>query len=198
MQKSISYIFHPIFMPLIGVLFYFSKSPRFIPLQIIQSKLVAISILTIVLPLLVNLILKLMGRIESLELKNTKERIVPLLVYCIIILIIIRRVLTPFDFIELYYFFVGMLTSTLSCIILNMLNFKASIHMLAISGIFMFFIGLSIHFSINILGSLALVIFLMGAIATSRLYLKAHTVAELLIGCAIGIISQLILIPNWL
>ncbi|MDW5289291.1 hypothetical protein [Formosa sp. PL04] len=185
-------------MPLIGVLFYFSKSPRFIPFHVIEAKLVSIAILTIVLPILANILLKFIGKIDTFELENSKERIIPLMIYCCIILIIIQRVLTPFDFIELYYFFVGMLASTLSCLILNLLKFKASIHMLAISGIFMFFIGLSIHFSINILGSIALVIFLMGAIATSRLSLKAHNNAELLIGCATGIIPQLILIPNWL
>lgn len=70
--------------------------------------------------------------------------------------------------------------------------------MLAISGIFMFFIGLSIHFSINIIWNIALVVFLMGAIATSRLSLKAHNNVELLIGCVTGIMPQLILIPNWL
>ncbi|CDF77900.1 conserved hypothetical membrane protein [Formosa agariphila KMM 3901] len=198
MQKSISYIFHPLFMPLVGVLFYFSKSPRFIPLHVIQSKLVSIIILTILLPLLVNLLLKTIGKIESIELRTTKERITPLLVFATIILIIIKRVLTPFDFIELYYFFVGMLGTVLTCVILNMLNFKVSIHMMAISGIFMFFIALSIHFSINILGSIALVIFLMGAIATSRLSLKAHTAVELIIGSAIGILPQLMLIPYWL
>ncbi|WP_066223494.1 hypothetical protein [Formosa haliotis] len=198
MQKSISYIFHPVLMPLVGVLFYFSKSPRYIPLPIIKDKLIAISILTILLPILGILLLKTLGRISSIELKQTKDRVLPLFIYCGIILIVLKRVLTAYEFIELYYFFVGMLASTLSCLMLVLLKYKASIHMIAISGVFMFFIGLSIHFSINILGSIALVIFLMGLIATSRLSLKAHSTAELIIGCAVGIIPQLILIPHWL
>ncbi|MFB9053257.1 hypothetical protein ACFFVB_09215 [Formosa undariae] len=198
MQKSISYIFHPIFMPLIGVLFYFSKSPRFIPLALIQTKLVPIVILTLILPLLVNVLLKSIGKIESLELKTTEERIIPLLIYSIIILIVVKRVLTPYEFIELYYFYVGVLVSTLASILLNVLKFKVSIHMLAISGILTFFIALSVHFSINILGSIALVIFIMGAIATSRLSLNAHSNIEILMGCLIGITPQLMLISRWL
>ncbi|WP_434037064.1 hypothetical protein [Formosa sp. 4Alg 33] len=198
MQKSFSYIFHPIFMPLIGVLFYFYKSPRFIPLPLVQSKLVPIIILTLILPILVNVLLKAIGKVESIELKTTEERIIPLIVYCIILLIVIKRIITPFEFIELYYFFLGVFGSTLASIVLNMLKFKVSIHMLAISGILMFFIGLSVHFGINILGSIALVIFIMGAVATSRLRLKAHNANEVFMGCLIGIAPQLMLIPRWL
>ena len=59
----------------------------------------------------------------------------------------------------------------------------------AVSGLFMFFIALSIHFSININGTLALLAIIIGAIATSRLHLKAHTYKELIIGFFIGLYS---------
>jgi len=62
----------------------------------------------------------------------------------------------------------------------------------------MFFIAVSIHFSININGTLAIMAILTGAIATSRLHLKAHTSTELLIGFIIGFIPQLILLKYWL
>ena len=38
----------------------------------------------------------------------------------------------------------------------------------------------------------------MGAIATSRLHLKAHTFKELIMGVFVGILPQLILIRYWL
>ncbi|WP_232731972.1 hypothetical protein [Confluentibacter lentus] len=78
------------------------------------------------------------------------------------------------------------------------MKFKASIHMIAVSGLFMFFIALSIHFSININGTLALMSIITGAIATSRLHLKAHTYKELILGFFVGLIPQLLLISNWL
>ena len=46
--------------------------------------------------------------------------------------------------------------------------------MAGISGIFMFFVALSIHYNININGTLALLSIIIGLIATSRLYLNAH------------------------
>ena len=196
--KSISYIFHPLIMPLLGVIFYFAKSPRYIPLDIIQAKLVSLFILNILLPILLYFLLKTIGVVNSINLKSTKERVYPLILNGIVVLIVLQRILTPTQTIELYFFFVGILISNMACLLLAVLKFKASIHMIAISGLFMFFIALSIHFSININGTLALMSIIMGAIATSRLHLKAHTSIELIMGIFIGILPQLILVNYWL
>lgn len=196
--KSISYVFHPLIMPLLGVIFYFSKSPRYIPFDIIQAKMVSLFILTVILPILLYLLLKTVGVVNTINLKTTKERIYPLLLNGIVILIVLQRILTPTQAIELYFFFVGILISNMACLLLVIMKFKASIHMIAVSGLFMFFIALSIHFSININGTLALMCIIMGAIATSRLHLKAHTYKELILGVFIGFMPQLILVSYWL
>ncbi len=196
--KSISYIFHPLIMPLLGVLFYFKVSPKYFPQEIIYAKIISLFILTIVLPILLYFLLKTLERVNSIELETTKERIIPLAINCLIILLVLERVISDNEIIELYYFFLGILISTLSCLILVIMKFKASIHMIAVSGLFMFFIALSIHFSININGTLALMSIITGAIATSRLHLKAHTYKELILGFFVGLIPQLLLISNWL
>ena len=196
--KSISYIFHPLIMPLLGVIFYFSKSPRFIPKDIIQAKLVSLFILTIILPILLYFLLKTLGKVKSINLESTNERVYPLLINSIIIILVIKRIATPSQVVELYFFFLGILISNLTCLLLAILKFKASIHMIGISGIFMFFVALSIHFSININGTLALMMIIIGAIATSRLHMNAHTYLELILGFFIGLIPQLILVNHWL
>ncbi len=196
--RSMSFIFHPIIMPVLAVHFYFKKSPRFIPEEVVFAKLVSLSILSIALPILVYLLLKTLGKTESIYLKTTKERIFPLLINCFIVGLLILRVF-PIDQIpELYYFFLGILISNMACLILVLAKFKASIHMIATGGVFMFFIVFAIHFSVNINGSLALMAIITGAVATSRLQLKAHTVKELLIGLLVGIIPQLVLLKYWL
>lgn len=196
--KSISFIFHPILIPLLAVIFYFSKSPRFIPNSIIKAKLVSLVILTIFLPILLFYLLKTIGVAKSIYLKNTKERIIPLILNVIITILIIIRVLPINEIAELYYFFLGALYSSIACVILALFNFKASLHMVSITGLFMFYFALSLHFSININGTLALVILIVGAVATSRLHLKAHTYKELIVGSAIGILPQLFLLKYWL
>jgi len=196
--KIVSFIFHPLLMPIAGVVFYFAKTPRFVQRDVVWAKFVSLTILTVILPILLFLLLKTIGHIKSIYLKNTKERIIPLLLNTFIVLMVITKILRPDPYIELYYFFVGILLSTLSCLILALFKFKASIHMIAITGIFMFFIALSIHFKININGTLALMCIITGAVATSRLHLKAHTYPELIIGAFIGLFPQLILVANWL
>ncbi len=196
--KSISFIFHPIIMPLLGVIFYFSKSPRFFADELIRAKLISLSILTILLPILIYFLLKTLGKTHTIYLKTSKERIIPLVINSVIILLVIKRVLPSNQIVELYYFFIAILISTLSCLILAIMEFKASIHMIAIAGVFMFAFGLSLHFSININGSLALIAFIMGAIATSRLHLKAHSNIELIIGTFVGAVPQVILYNYWL
>jgi hypothetical protein len=185
-------------MPLLGVIFYFSKSPRYIPFEIIRAKLVSLFILTIILPILLFLLLKTLGKVKSINLETTNERILPLALNCIIILLVLQRILTQTQIIELYYFFIGILISTMACLIMVIAKFKTSIHMIAVSGVFMFFVALSVHFSININGTLALMVIITGAIATSRLHLKAHTYKELIMGVFIGIIPQLVLVRYWL
>ena len=196
--KSISYIFHPLLMPLLGVIFYFSKTPRYIPLPIIKAKLISVFILTIVLPVLLYYLLKTLKKVDSINLETAKERIIPLALNVVIIVLVLQRVLPQNEVIELYYFYLGILLSTIACFILAILKFKASIHMIAMGGVFMFFIALSIHFSININGTIALMFVLLGAVATSRLYLKAHTNIELIIGFFVGLIPQLTMLNYWL
>lgn len=185
-------------MPILGVLFYFSKTPRFVPDNVQYAKLFSTALLTIVLPLLVYFLLKTINRVDSIYLKSTEERKLPLLINAVIICLIISRVFTAQEIIELYYFFIGILISTIACFVFALFRVKASIHMLAASGFFIFAILLSLHFKINVNGTIALMSLLLGAIATSRLYLKAHTFLELILGLLIGTLPQLLLYKWWL
>ena len=196
--KSISFVFHPIIMPLLGVIFYFSKSPRFIPRDVIEAKIISLTILTIILPILLYFLLKTIGKTKSIYLKTTKERIIPLLLNIIICILIVIRVLPSNQIIELYFFFIGILISNIVCLVLAMLKFKASIHMIAIAGIIMFALSISLHFGKNLNGSLALLFLIAGAIATSRLHLKAHTNVELIFGFCIGLFPQLLVLSYWI
>lgn len=196
--KSISFVFHPLIMPLLGVLFYFSKTPRFIPESVMKAKVFSIVILTIILPILLFYLLKTINKVETIYLKKTKERLIPLLINCIIITLILIRVMPPNEILELYYFFLGILCSTLACFILAAFKIKASIHMIAASGFFMFAVAIGIHYKININGTIALMMIILGAIATSRLHLKAHTNRELVIGLFTGLFPQLVFVNYWL
>jgi len=196
--KSISYIFHPLFMPLFAAWFYFEISPRFISKVVIHGKLISLGILTVILPVLSFLILKTLGKAKTIHLENTKERIYPLILYGIILLVTLKRVILPTLTVELYFFILGVLVSNLACLFMAFFKLKASLHMAAIAGAFMFFVALSIHFSINLNNVLALMCVAIGAVATSRLHFMAHNYKELILGLFVGILPQLILVTYWL
>ena len=196
--RSISFIFHPLLMPFLGVVFYFSKTPRYIPEQQIYAKLISLGILTIILPILLYFLLKTLNKVNSYYLESTSERKLPLLLNIGIIVLVLARVLTKDEIPELYFFFIGILISTITCLALAFVDFKASIHMIGAAGFFMFAVALGIHFKINIIGTIALMCVILGAIATSRLHVKAHTSAELIIGFFIGLLPQMLLLQYWL
>lgn len=178
-------------MPILGVLFYFHKTPRFIPKPVEHAKLFSTALLTIILPILVYFLLKTIKKVNSIELKSVKERKLPLLINGLIISLVIKRIFPHEEIVELYCFFIGILISTLICFVFATFKIKASIHMLGAAGFFMFSVLLSLHFNINVNGTLALLTILLGAIATSRLHLKAHTYQELIIGTLIGSLPQI-------
>jgi membrane-associated phospholipid phosphatase len=70
--------------------------------------------------------------------------------------------------------------------------------MVGLAGIFMFVISLSIFFSLNLVFSIVFLIIALGLTATSRLYFKAHTGAEIVLGFFVGLLPQLIVLNYWL
>jgi len=196
--SAASYIFHPLFLPLAAVFIYYSITPRYIELELASAQVLATAILTLIIPLIIFFLLRNLGVIETVHLQDVKERKVPLMIQCALLLLIIKMVYDPYDNPELYYFFVAVLFSTLTALILSMLKFKASLHQLGISGITIFIVALSIHFQINMLWAIAILLFINGWVASSRLHSKAHSLTEITVGLFVGIVPQIIVLPFWL
>lgn len=196
-QQLVSYIFNPLFIPIGGTVLFFVVAP-YSSLEHQSGNIVPIFILTVIVPIIFFLILRNMGLIQSLFLPTLKERKYPLYIGCILLFMIVYKVI-PNNYVnELFFFFTGMLTALGAALILLFLRFKCSIHLLGMSSILLYAIGLSIHFESNLTLLIGVLILLTGLVASSRLYLKAHTPTELLIGFLIGSCSQLILFKYWL
>ena len=196
--KGVSYVFHPLFIPIGGTLSYFLVTPRLNSLQLQSGNILPIFILTIIIPIILFLILKNLGLISSIFAHKLGERKYPLYFSMIIYLMILYKVI-PLNYInELYYFFVGLLIATFAILLLVFTRIKASIHLMGMGSILIYLIGLSIHFEVNITFAIALFTLMTGVVATSRLFMKAHSRVELLIGFLIGSCSQLFVFKYWL
>ncbi|MGD1947412.1 MAG: hypothetical protein ACFB0A_14390 [Croceivirga sp.] len=196
--QGVSYVFHPLFIPMGGTLSYFLVTPRLNPLELQSGNILPIFILTIIIPIILFLILKNLGLISSILAPELRERKYPLYFSMIIYLMILYKII-PLNYVnELYYFFVGLLIASFSTLLLLFTRIKGSIHLMGMGSILIYLIGLSIHFEVNITFAIALLTLMTGLVATSRLFMKAHTKMELLLGFIVGTCSQLFVLKYWL
>ena len=194
---SVSYIFHPLFIPFLGVCLYYSFTYNYHTVEYIQSRVFQLFILTILIPLLILRVLKKLQLSSSLMMENVKERRFPYIIGVALNLYITQYIFKESIALELHYFFAGITFSSITFLILSFLNYKASLHAAAISGLTMFIAALSIHLQLNLIILISLLIFCNGLVASSRLHLKAHTTIELLIGFLIGLAPQFMMMVYW-
>ena len=195
-----SYIYHPIFTPIYGTLFYFLVSPSydFIPLNRIYLILIQVVILTLLLPLSLYFLFVSLGIISSFTEASLKERRIPLAIQAFLLFFLLKFSVSLDELPELYYYFLGGFLSSIIALISVLLKFKASLHMIGISSLTVFIFGLATLYELPLVNSVALSIICIGLVASSRLYMKSHTNIELLVGLLIGILSQVSLWYFWL
>lgn len=194
----ISFLFHPIFTPLSGTIAYFVITPKYTTLATQGGNLLPISILTIIVPMVIFLILKNLGALNSYNLSTAQERKYPLAIQFILLFLILYKVLPNNYVFELYYYFVGLLIASFTSLLLLFMNFKTSLHVVGVSGLFMYLINLSIHFELNLVIAISVFALIIGLVASSSLYLKSHSKTEIIAGILIGLVSQLLTVKYWL
>ncbi|MBK0369300.1 hypothetical protein [Flavobacterium agrisoli] len=193
-----SYIFHPIFISIYATLFYFFLKQDVFAAQEKLYILLQVFLLTVVIPILFFLLLQTTGKVESVMIKETTQRKIPLALQCLLFILLVKRTILVTRYPELHFFLLGALFSTLGVAILVFFKIKASLHMLGISALTLFLIGLSLHLQIKMPYLIAFFILMNGVVASSRLVMKAHSPFELSLGCAFGIFPQLLFLYLWL
>lgn len=193
-----SYIFHPIFIPVYAAIFYFFFNYSYYSNPEKYFAVFQIVIITIVLPILFFFVLRTAGQVDSIMISEISQRKIPLVIQCFLTILLVRKSITLDHFPEFHFFFLGGLLSTVLALILLFFRIKASLHMVAISALTIFIIGLSIHNQTRNINGIAFLVLMNGFIASSRLEMKAHTPKELVIGLLLGIIPQLLLLGLWL
>ncbi len=193
-----SYAFHPIFIPFLGTVFYALLEEKYFTLPQYLILFLQIIIITFLLPIAFFYLLRTFGKIENVMLTDISQRKIPLLLQIMLFAVLIEKSITIDRFPSLYFFFVGGLLSTIFAFLLLYVKFKASIHMIGISSLTVFIIGLSIHNQVNTINTVTFFVLMNGLVASSRLVMKAHSNKELLVGFLCGTIPQSILLYFWL
>lgn len=193
-----SYLFHPIFIPVYAALFYFFLNDTYYTNPEKFFAVFQIVIITIVLPILFFFVLRTAGQVNSVMVSEIAQRKIPLLILCFLTILLVRKSITLDHFPELHFFFLAGLLSTVISLVLLFFNTKASLHMVAISALTIFIIGLSVHNQTRNIIMIAFLVLMNGFVASSRLEMKAHTPKELVIGFLLGVVPQVLLLLFWL
>lgn len=193
-----SYIFHPIFIPVYATLFFLFSNHSYFLNSEKYLVLLHVSIITLLIPLLFFFLLRATGKIGSIMAPLLSERKIPLVIQTFLIILLVRKSITIERYPELHFFLLGALFSTLIALLLLFVKTKASLHMMGISALTIFVLGLSMHFQTPNVFAIAFLTVMNGFVASSRLVMKAHTSRELNIGLLIGIVPQILFLYLWL
>jgi len=193
-----SWLFHPLFIPVFGTLFYLFCNENYFSAGQKYLILFQIIIITVLIPMAFYYLLKTLGKVDSIMVSDLSQRKIPLLIQMVLIFILLKKSITIDRIPELFFFMLGGLVSTLLTLLFLFGRIKISIHMIGISALTAFIIGLSLHNQANHLLPIAFLIMINGIIAASRIYMKAHSMTEIVIGFFAGVIPQLALLYLWL
>ena len=186
--KIISVVFHPLLMPLYGLLIIFSTPTIFAYLPFAQKKvmILIVAINNILLPLSLLPYFKWRKVISTWTIDERKERIIPMaltsVLYFLTFYIVIRY--------SIPLFIKSVILSTaLISFAVTLINFrwKVSIHSVGAGALtsLIFVLAFKMHASLTLLIILAVLV--SGLILSSRLWLNSHNPKEVWLGYLVGI-----------
>ncbi|MDB5230918.1 MAG: hypothetical protein JWN76_1723 [Chitinophagaceae bacterium] len=191
--KLISYIFHPLFIP---VYFFFWTTKRF-PYEFsgltptgLNLKTISVFWMTGFFPAFSVFLLWRLKFIDSIFLKTQKERIVPYIISMFFYwwMYYLSRNFSD-QAIALKFFFFGIFICTVVALIAN--NFlKISMHAMGAGGAMMALILTCMLYRIHLGADISVCIILTGLVCTSRFLVSDHTNTEIYSGLITGMFCQ--------
>ena len=188
--RVISAIFTPFSIPFLAFLILFLFS--YLRIMPIQYKLIVLGVVycfTILMPTLTIFLFRKINGFSPEDLGERKRRFMPFLltitsfVFC---LVMMHRLNIP-------WYMTGIILAALImmviCIVVN-LKWKLSEHMAGVGAIVGGLVSFSALFGYNPVWWLCLFILIAGVLGTARIILQHHTLGEVLVGFAIGLICS--------
>jgi hypothetical protein len=144
-----------------------------------------------VMPAVAIAMMKALGFISSLEMKDKQERIIPFIATMIFYIWTFMAVKNALELPAIMVIFIlGTVVSLMASFFINLWH-KLSIHMVGMGGLLTACILMMLTSEKSMGAVLPGVIVLAGLTATARLYLKAHTPIELYTGFLVGVSGQM-------
>lgn len=193
--QLISYVFHPIFIPLYVIAFLVYVHPSYF--SGFEDGLKKRTLLIVVqnaifYPLFCIALLKGLGFIESIYLRTQKDRIIPYIA-CGIFFFHTFNVFKQQDIYPRIVpsFMLGVFLASSAALIAN-IYFKISMHTIGLGGWLGLFLVIANSNSMLMTWPVAAVLLITGMVCTARLMVSDHTDKEIYAGLLLGLLAQFV------
>ncbi len=191
LAQALSILFHPIWMPMVGtyVLLNFTQYLDLYSDDVHRIIYIIVFTSTIGLPLLMFPLYIYRKKIKGLELNERAERFIPLLVMAIFYFFsfyTLQNLNTP---VMLNAFVLGIFIATVLTLAANFI-LKISLHAVGLGGITALLLYIPTFDKGNTELILMQALFFSGVVFSARIYLEQHTLRQISVGYAVGLISM--------
>ncbi|MFC2080806.1 PAP2 family protein [Bacteroidota bacterium] len=186
-SKAISYIFHPLIIPSLGMLVIYNSGTylAYLPFDMKKWMLLIVFLSTFVVPLAFIPFFLYQRVIMNLQMGSRRERFVPMAVSFILYIFcfyLIRRISIP----HMYHSFLLSCMLAVFAAMLITLKYKISLHMVGLGGLVALIGFLAFYLKVDLRFYLGISVLITGLIGTARIILKAHTPGEVYTGFLTG------------
>jgi len=191
--KTVSYVFHPLFMPtFVALLLFYLNRTSFAGIEdkVKLQWTAIIALNTLFFPALSVALMKGLGFVHSIQLKTMRERIIPLIATMVFYFWAYQLFKNFNSPLILRVFLLGCFWGIIAVFMSNIFT-KISMHTAAAGGVVGIMVVLLIVGQTNFLFPFLIVLLGAGLIGTARMILMAHTPMEIWLGYIAGIVVQL-------
>lgn len=150
-----------------------------------------VSYSTFFFPMVAILLMRKLDFIDDIEMPDKQQRIIPLIVVMVCYVwtyLSVKKSGFPPTYI---WFILGCLISLFIAFFINVFQ-KLSLHVMALSGSLMAVMMMFFYAQFDANYYLIAVVLILGAVASARLFLKAHTAKEINMGFMVGMLGQIL------
>jgi len=195
LAQLLSYGLHPGSLPTVGTLYIIYALPQIFNLESIVRMMSIVLVGTYIIPVIVIYIMTLLGVIESVHLINKKDRIYPYTITTLSALLTSRILTSMGAPVEIIYCSLGCaFILVVSAVLIPF--FKSSAHLAGITGFAGLYLGMNEKYGSGEFKNMLIIILLWISLAWARIYLKRHTLKEVLTGSILGFGSIYLLISK--
>jgi membrane-associated phospholipid phosphatase len=198
LSNVVSMVLQPLVIPTLAfgvILFGFPTLFGGYSFKIKMNLLVFVNLITMVIPILFILILKRLGFIKSLQMKDRTERIIPMMVvsgiYVSLAVLLVTRLHINLVFSSV------MVSIALVTAMVTVVTFfwQMSAHSASIGGLLSLLFLLNAHIENELMyAAMLLLTIIAGVVMSARLYLNAHSLAQVVVGFVLGFVVNLLVI----